>query len=192
MNSQSSDRRLFAPEWEPYRRFRLRDIPSALRGWLLDPGSLTQRVQCACLGHFRVELLAQEWGRPADNEAVVLQMRLGTWALVRQVRLLCNDIPWVYARTVIPRSSLRGRQRRLGNLGTRSLGSVLFADRSMRRGELELARLSGADPLLRRAASGLESLPNEVWGRRSVFLLGGKPLLVSEFFLPPVTDRSKR
>jgi len=169
--------------WRPYRRFRRQAIPSSLLEWLLDPGSLTQRVQSACSGRFRVELLGQCRVRPLDNEARVLGMRLGTRALVREVRLLCDEVPWVFARTVIPLRSLRGRQRRLGRLGTRPLGAVLFADISMRRGDLEVARLRGDDALLRSAA-GFESLPAEIWGRRSVFRVGGKPLLVSEFFLP--------
>ena len=185
MKPQSPDRRASEALWQPYRRFRRQGIPSSLLNWLLDPGSLTQRVQSACSGRFRVELLGQHWVRPLDNEARALGMRLGTRALVREVQLLCDEVPWVFARTVIPLRSLRGRQRRLGRLGTRPLGAVLFADRSMRRDELELARLRGADPLLRLAAD-FESLPEEVWGRRSVFRVGGKPLLVSEFFLPDI------
>lgn len=131
-----------------------------------------------------MELLGQRRIRPLDNEARVLGMRLGARALVREVRLLCDEVPWVFARTVIPLRSLRGRQRRLGRLGTRPLGAVLFADRSMRRDDLEVAQLRGEDALLRSAAAGFESLPAEIWGRRSIFRVGGKPLLVSEFFLP--------
>jgi chorismate-pyruvate lyase len=33
------------------------------------------------------------------------------------------------------------------------------------------------------AVRGLRHHPAGIWGRRSVFRLGGKPLLVSEFFL---------
>jgi chorismate-pyruvate lyase len=36
------------------------------------------------------------------------------------------------------------------------------------------------------ASLGLNQKPAEVWGRRSVFRVGGKPLLVAELFLPAV------
>ena len=73
-----------------------------------------------------------------SNEARVLGMSMSGRALVREVQLLCNGVPWVYARTVIPRRTLSGRQSRLAHIKSRSLGAMLFADPSMRRGELQL------------------------------------------------------
>ena len=111
-------------------------------------------------------------------------MRRSSHVLVRQVQLMCNDVPWVYARTVIPRRTLTGRQRRLAHLESRSLGAMLFADPSMRRGELQLVRLTARDKLHAIVARHVDQLPAVMWGRRSVFTLSNKPLLVSEIFLP--------
>ena len=119
-----------------------------------------------------------------SNEAQILGMSMNGHALVRQVQLLCKDVPWVYARTVIPRGTLTGRQRRLAHLKSRSLGAMLFADPSMRRGELQLARLTARDKLHAIVVQHLDQSPAEMWGRRSVFTLANKPLLVSEIFLP--------
>jgi chorismate--pyruvate lyase len=88
----------------------------------------------------------------------------------------------VFARTVIPVRTLRGRQRRLARLGTRPLGAALFADPHLKRGEVEIARLAPGDGIYEHAA--VQGAADGVWGRRSVFTLKGKPLLVSEFFLP--------
>ena len=119
-----------------------------------------------------------------SNEARALGMRRSSHVLVRQVQLLCNDVPWVYARTVIPRRTLTGRQRRLAHLKSRSLGAMLFADPTMRRGELQLVRLTARDKLHAIVTQRIDQAPAVMWGRRSVFTLSNKPLLVSEIFLP--------
>ena len=86
---------------------------------------------------------------------------------------------------VIPFSTLTGKQRLYANLGTRPLGAMLFADRTMQRDEVMVTSLSGNDLP---TGLGLEN-HDTVWGRRSVFRVGGKPLLVSEYFLPAILDQ---
>jgi chorismate--pyruvate lyase len=137
-----------------------------------------------CAGQFRVRVLSQVRGRPRQDEVRALGMRRGGLAVIRQVELLCDEQPWVYARTVIPESSLAGRLRRLDSLGARPLGAMLFADRGMRRGGVELARILSGQALFADAVHGRQPGQKEIWGRRSVFRLARKPLLVSEIFLP--------
>lgn len=170
--------------WKPARQYRRQEIPNPLLDWLLDTASLTHRLEQACPGGFAVRLIHQGWGRPWPDERRALGMRQGHRALIRQVHLLCGARAWVYARTVIPARSLGGRQRRLGRLGNRPLGAVLFADPSMRRGPLELARIRRGLKLYADATRGLRIRPAEIWGRRSLFRVAGKPLLVAEIFLP--------
>jgi chorismate--pyruvate lyase len=131
-----------------------------------------------------VRLLSQSWDRPFQDEARILGMKDGSRALIRQVQLLCGEQAWVYARTVMPVSSLRGRLQRLAHLGTRPLGGMLFADPGMQRGGVELARLCTGQTMHAAATFHMTSPPAEIWGRRTVFRLAGKPLLVSEIFLP--------
>ena len=111
-------------------------------------------------------------------------MKGGLIGWVRQVQLLCDGEPWVFARTIVPISTLSGAQRRLAHLGNRPLGAYLFADPGMQRGPVELACIRGKQAMFPEATSGLDALPAEIWGRRSVFRVGGKPLLVTEVFLP--------
>lgn len=154
--------------------------------WLLDAASLTQRLIQACDGRFHVELLDLDWAVPLPSEVQVLHMRQGRRALIRQVLLYCDEQPWVFARTVIPYSSLRGRARRLAFLGEKPLGAVLFADPGMRRGVLQVSELLPMHPLYIQATQRLKRKPGHIWGRRSVFYLGDKPLLVNEIFLPGI------
>ncbi len=167
-------------------------MPRALRGWLLDTASLTLRLQQLCPGRFRVRLLSQSWGKPFQDEARVLGMPHGSRALIRQVHLLCGEQAWIYARTVIPVSSLCGRLQRLAHLGTRPLGGMLFADPGMQRGGVELARTRHRAGHACRGNLSSGTAPAEIWGRRTVFRLADKPLLVSEIFLPDFPGGSRR
>jgi len=181
----ASDNR--ATRWKPHRCFLRSSIPAGLSDWLLDRASLTRRLQQLCPGKppggFRVQVLSQVRDRPRLDEVQVLGMRYGEMAIVRQVLLLCDGNPWVYARTVIPVTSLRGKLQRLTGLGTRPLGGVLFADPGMRRGGVELAEILPGQVVYAAATGHMRQRPAAIWGRRSVFRIAGKPLLVSEIFL---------
>lgn len=170
--------------WFLRRQLFSKHIPVDVQSWLFDPASLTARLKIKCANGFRVELLSQAIQKPRLDEFKVLGITTGNYALVRQVRLCCAHACWVYARTVIPISTLKGKQRIYQNLGTRPLGAMLFADRTMQRDEVMVTSLVG-DQL----PDGLGlAVDDVVWGRRSVFRVGGKPLLVSEYFLPALLE----
>ena len=181
--SRSRTYPLSATRWKSHRRYLHADIPPELVHWLLDPASLTLRLQQLCGAQFRVRVLGQGWGVPRLDESQALGMAGRARAIIRQVQLMCDDTPWIYARTVIPATSLRGRLQRLAHLGTRPLGAMLFADRGMQRGVVELARLVPGQALFADAMQR-GSLARTIWGRRSVFRIDSLPLLVSEIFLP--------
>lgn len=168
--------------WRPSRSVPRANRPAVLWHWLLDPASLTQRLQAVC-GEFRVELLQSAWLRPSHDELRALGLRANQRALVREVYLLCDGQPWVFARTVIPRETLSGKYRRLTHLGSHSLGTVLFSDKTLRRGEVHVAHLAPTHALYTRAAHRLARKPHGLWGRRSLFFLSDRPLLLSEIFL---------
>jgi chorismate--pyruvate lyase len=187
LRSQLSRRSSFSePAWRSYSRLRHARADKDKLCWLLDSASLTQRLIQACSGRFHVELLDLGWATPLPSEVRVLRMHHGRRALIRQVLLCCDEQPWVFARTVIPYSSLRGRARRLAFLGEKPLGAVLFADPCMRRGVLQISELSSEHPMFAQATGRLKRKPKRIWGRRSVFYLGDKPLLVNEIFLPGI------
>jgi chorismate--pyruvate lyase len=107
-------------------------------------------------------------------------------ALVRDVELLCDHTPWVFARTLIPISSLKGAARRLTQLGEKPLGAVLFSDPKVIRGATQVARLLPGQPLYETACRHLSDKPDHLWGRRTLFYVEKRPILVNEIFLPPL------
>jgi chorismate--pyruvate lyase len=105
-------------------------------------------------------------------------------ALVRDVELCCDDSPWVFARTLIPISTLKGGAQRLAQLGEKPLGAVLFTDPRVIRGATQVARLLPGQPLYQAACNHLPTKPDHLWGRRTLFYVEKRPLLVNEIFLP--------
>ena len=172
------------PKWEDAGSVSLHGVPGTLVSWLLYRKSLTRRIQRQCAGRFAVQVVNQCWQRPLFSERQALALPDREICLIRQVRLLCCGQPWVFARTVMPATTLTGERRRLARLGSRPLGAMLFADRRIRRHSNELARLAPAHAIYRMATDGHGFSPDEIWGRRSVYEYSGRPLLVNEIFLP--------
>ncbi len=177
------------PNWIRGRQLKLRRIPGDIYDWLIDPGSLTARLKRSCKEDFRVRMIEQGWGRALYSEGILLGMRRGETAVVREVELVIDGVPWVFARTVIPASSLHGPARRLTMLGTKPLGEVLFADPHTSRVVMEIASLNRRHNLYNKAVRSLDRQPEQLWGRRTLFSLAGSPLLVNELFLPTLVSR---
>ncbi|PIE44262.1 MAG: chorismate--pyruvate lyase [Gammaproteobacteria bacterium] len=166
-------------KWSRYRRLLVHRIPSEWQSWLLDRGSLTQRLLQQSQGRFSVEVQQQRWQRPEANERKLLGLDNRSVSLIREVRLLGSGIPWVFARSILPIATLTGKERYLGNLGSKPLGAYLFKSRSMKRGPIEVGY-------------GFDDSGKALWARRSIFYLNGKMLLVCEFFLPELTTIEAR
>ncbi len=149
------------------------------RSWLLDDGSLTNRLVAQGGATFRVRRLAQHWRVPRRSEQRLLGVPDRQLALIREVCLEVSGEPVVFARSVFPIASVSGPLRHLRRLQNRSLGSILFKHPGMRRSPFELARLSGDSAYLPAALHQ----PRAIWARRSRFDIVCNPLLVSEVFL---------
>jgi len=160
--------------WKPAAEVVPRPAP-ALQSWLLDPGSLTARLKAMAGSQFRVRVLEEAWVHPCSPALLqcfqphVARQRM--WS--RKVLLQCGQTPWVAAHSLIPHSSMQGPLKRLRRLDERPLGEFLFREPTMQRFQLELTHDDG------------------IWGRRSLFYLHGRPLLVAEFFLPALLQAAR-
>jgi chorismate--pyruvate lyase len=110
--------------------------------------------------------------------------------MVREVALECDGVPVIFAHTTLA-SLGRGRLGRwLAGLGSRSLGSLLFAFPGFRRGAIEFRRLDHRHALYRRAAA-LGEVGKFLWARRSWHSLDGQRVVVTEVFLPAIVRLGK-
>lgn len=157
------------------------------RHWLTDQGSLTRRIQARCRA-FSVRHVTQRFGKSVQDEAECTGLQPRQYALLREVFLYCGETPVVFAHSVLPKSSLRGAWYGLGNLGNKPLGAALFSTPRIKRTPLEFKKLSPRHPLYHRACRLLPHKPAHLWARRSLFHLHGKPILVTEVFLPAILE----
>jgi chorismate--pyruvate lyase len=157
-------------------------INKTLLDWLLDPASLTARLKQHG-AKFRVEVLGQAIEACSDLEANA-DILAGEQVLVREVLLYCDDVAQVFARSLLPLKSLTGEQQLLADLGTQSLGQVLFNHPDLLRKKIEVAAFDQQSTVAKIAEHLSLKVLQPMWGRRSVFMLDAKPLMVAEVFLP--------
>lgn len=134
--------------------------------WLLLEDSMTQRFEQEGKT-ITVTLIAEAFvGQSAllDDEKRVLPEESRYW--LREILLCADGEPWLAGRTVVPESTLCGPELALQQLGKTPLGRYLFTSSRMTRDFIEIGRDA------------------ELWGRRSRLRLSGKPLLLTELFLP--------
>lgn len=151
------------------------DTPT--RDWLFDEGSLTRRLTRLSRDAFSVTPLSEGWQTLRDDECQVLGLPSQSRGWVREVYLRGHGQAWVFARSVAAQSALEGDGLHLDELGSRSLGELLFCDQAFQRQAIEVCRypstwLPPAD------------LAHDLWARRSRFDRGALSVLVAEIFLP--------
>jgi chorismate--pyruvate lyase len=165
--------------WQDPEQFNL---SNTLQNWLLDPSSLTARLKSHCQ-NFQVEVLGQTIEPCHQNEAMA-DIKSGDDVLVREVLLYCDNVAQVFARSLLPLSSLTGEEQQLAHLGTQPLGQVLFNNPLLKREAIQIGCLNHNSSVTKLAQSLNLYSDDQLWGRRSLFRLNNKPLIVAEVFLP--------
>lgn len=166
--------------WDP--RNKVEQCPEKISSWLYDNNSLTEKLE-RLYQKFHVQL-RQQITVSSTTPCLSGYFSTDSNILVREVFLYGNGVPVVFAQTEIPFSTLTEEQAMLAEVGSQSLGRILFQDPSMKRGAIEVAQFiekSQLNPLCR---SLNQNCNHALWARRSLFYLNGKPLLVTELFLP--------
>ena len=141
-------------------------LTAPLLDWLMEEDSMTQRFERHC-EKVTVNIVREGFigAEDAAKEVTFLPQESRYW--LREI-LLCGDgVPWLAGRTIVPESTLIGPEQMLQQLGTRPLGRYLFSSSTLTRDFIEPGQ------------------HKELWGRRSRLRLSGKPLLLTELFLPP-------
>ena len=152
------------------------------RSWLVNTGLLTARIQRRCEA-FSVRLLSQRPGRATLDERFVAGPSASR-VLVREVSLNCGATPVVFAHSVVRLRYLRGPWRALGSLGSRPLGAALFNDPRVRRHPMRFRKLGRRHALHEEACRVAGKRLPALWARRTLYVLRGAPILVTEVFLP--------
>lgn len=167
---------LAAPDW--HQQHQLEPLPEpVVRDWLFNQDSLTRRLTRLSANGFSVLPLFEGWQTLRADECTALALPAQSIGWVREVYLRGNGLKWVFARSVASQSALQQGGLNMDELGTRSLGELLFCDEAFERGALEACRYPASWLPADDTTEGL-------WARRSCFSRGPLSLLVAEVFLP--------
>ena len=170
------------PEWTVSRRGEHQSLPLPAQSWIYEPGSITQRLRSYYGNAVQVKILFHQWQVPFLSERKLLKLKNSRYALTREVLLHADGKPLVLARTIIPEATVKGARRNLSHLGTRPLGEVIFSYPKLERLEMDFTLV---DPRTWTPAAAFENhIDQAIWGRRTVYAIRHRKMLVNEFFLP--------
>jgi chorismate lyase len=153
------------------------------RHWLALRTSLTAHLGAHFGATVTVRVLSERHDLflAAERELLGVTARAGR---IREVQLEVRGRPYVIARTVFPKSTARGLNRGLLHLGNRALGSLLFGAMRAPATLRQYASLTPNSTLWRTLRTHLPDDARQLWARRALHVLHGRPLLVTEIFLP--------
>lgn len=170
------------PRWSENHQGTRHRLPNNVQSWTYEAGSLTQRLRSYYGDAVAVKILYHQWRVPFLSERRLLKLPENRYSLAREVLLHADGKPLILARTIIPETTIKSAQRNLSHLGNRPLGEVIFSYPDLERMELNVAAIP--PELWTPPAHNLAGLNQTIWGRRTVYAIRHKPMLVSEFFLP--------
>ncbi|PKM12031.1 MAG: chorismate lyase [Gammaproteobacteria bacterium HGW-Gammaproteobacteria-3] len=170
------------PRWTVNRQGARHDLPPPVQSWIYEPGSITQRLRSYYGAAVQVEILFHRWRVPFLSERKLLKLKTSRYALIREVLLHSNGKPLVLARTIIPIATVKAARRNLAHLGNRPLGEVIFSYPKLERLEMDFTL---AEPAIWTPAA-LQKMSNgqALWGRRTIYVIRSRNMLVNEFFFP--------
>lgn len=147
-------------------------VDPAIQRLLYDQGSLTQQLIDVSNGRFRVQAVELAWRNILLDDLRKLFGPVATsqkfWS--RKTVLLCEGAPAVLAHSLLPEHAAQSALGQVLALGEQPLGEYLFSQTGLKRGAFQIAQSERG-----------------FWGRRSIFYLDSKPIMVAEFFLPGET-----
>ena len=152
--------------WISFKKMTILLANENIKSWLIEKGPITKRIKSK--ESFKLNLIKDEICSVDDSEKKFLE-ETSDKIKVREVILLGNNIPRVYAKSLIPIRTIENGFSRLGELGTKPLGDILFEKEIFKKTDMVYAQFQNKDSIF--------------WGRKTKYLVKNMPLSVMEVFL---------
>lgn len=172
------------PLWRENQQGTRHKLPENVQSWMYESGSLTQRLRATYGNAVTVKVLFQQWRVPFLTEHKALGLHERRVCLTREVLLHADGKPLILARTIIPAATIKIANRSLSKLGTRPLGEVIFSYPQLERVAMDVSLINPNEWTL--TALDVTHIKQPIWGRRTVYAIKHRQMLVSEFFLPEI------
>lgn len=152
--------------WISFEKMTILLANENIKSWLIEKGPITKRIKSE--ESFKLNLIKDEISAVDDSEKKFLE-ETSDKIKVREVILLGNNIPRVYAKSLIPIRTIENGFSRLGELGTKPLGDILFEKEIFKKTNVVYAQFQDQDSIF--------------WGRKTKYIVKNMPLSVMEVFL---------
>ena len=141
-------------------------VSKEVRSWLIEEGPITQRIKLT--EEFKLEVICDEEKEVLQSELEFLNSKSMKNRL-REVLLYGNNTPRVYARSVIPNETIEYGLKKLGELGNKPLGDILFNKDIFKKEIMQYA--------------SFKINQDTFWGRKARYTVNNYPFSVMEVFL---------
>jgi chorismate--pyruvate lyase len=152
--------------WDYFESIESQIKNDEIKSWLQEVGPITKRIKSN--KEFKLELIQDELDIVKASEREFLKTNSND-IRVREVILYANQDPFVFARTIIPTSTIQKGLSDLGKIGNKPLGDILF-EKEIFSKEIVLC-------------SSFKRKNKIFWGRISKYTVKGYPFSVMEVFL---------
>lgn len=149
-------------------------IPDNHMALMSDAGALSARLRLGCK-EVSVQVDSQGLSSAFADEQKLLAINEKN-TLIRKVHIMGDKKPLVHGRVVVPNLTYRKFQVEFDQLGNKLLGETLLYDR----------------PEVTRSPFQYAKVSDNLWARRSLFIIEGYNLLVTEVFLPNLMEKAKK
>ena len=137
-----------------------------IRSWLLEDGPITDRIKLK--NKFKLKLLKDEVSNIDSSDEDFLGNISGC-VKVREVILMADNVPKVFARSLIPEITIEHGLSKLGSLGSTPLGDILFEKEIFKKIEVLFSKFIVNKEIF--------------WGRKTKYSVKNLPISVMEVFL---------
>ena len=152
--------------WNTYESIEHELTNAEIKSWLLEQGPITKRIKS--IAEFRLELIQDELSDATDDEILFLKID-SEEIRIREVILYGNENPIVFARTIIPNTTIEKGLKELGKIGNKPLGDILFEKDIFSKEDIVFATFKDEESLF--------------WGRKIKYTVKDQPFSVMEVFL---------
>mgnify|MGYP001414746706 FL=1 len=152
--------------WNTYEAIEHELTNAEIKSWLLEQGPITKRIKS--IAEFRLELIQDELSDATDDEILFLKIA-SEEIRIREVILYGNENPIVFARTIIPNTTIEKGLKELGKIGNKPLGDILFEKDIFSKEDIVFATFKDEESLF--------------WGRKIKYTVKDQPFSVMEVFL---------
>ena len=153
-------------KWISYEAMNIQLTNKIIKSWLLEKGPITKRIKSN--EKFELKLLRDDLANVNKLDRSFLGHLSGD-IKIREVILYGNENPIVYAQSIIPVETIDQGLSKLGELGTKPLGDILFEKNIFKKESPVFAKFKDEK--------------NIFWGRKTKYNVKNKPFSVMEVFL---------